>query len=858
MDELPGESVRNGGDEVPIAGVARRPGGYFTSVALAAAMLIFLALVMLGRLGTCRWSPLCGPLTAEDISQARLDTALPAPKTGLRLEQTFVPLHDGLAEIEILLVSYGGEGQTGAEGGRFTLELRDENDALIAVEELATAQLSHNQVHTLRFEPQENSAGRRYSLGFSGSELNNISAWGYSLNVYDSGELRLAHDDPEAALPATAAVELRFTTRYNLTPGETLRAAVTPLREWRLLLAALVFLPLPGVLLLLALRPRGWDRAAWLGTALALSVAAWPILWQWVSLAGGRWSGALLWAAVAGGWVAVLVIARRRKSATIPSDENPMMRSEPVTAHKRSQPVIHLLVILLILITIASRFVAARDLAFPPWVDSSRHALITVVMLESGQVPTDYEPYLPVDRFPYHYGFHALSTSLALMTGHSLPGLLLFLMQLLGGLLPLAVYAAGWMVTRRPVVGLTAAFLVASPFFFPGYYATWGRMTQLAAMVVMPVLLALTWRLGRGWPRVWPLVGVLAAGLFLIHFRVFLFFLPYAALAAVAHLIGHRRIKGMVKAGALAVVLVAPRLIELLAATEPLETIQRSLPGYNDFPIGYITTGWERVYLVVAAVAAAVLIAGIILRKRWANFPLLLLFWTAGLFILLAGERLGLPESLVVNLNSMYITLFLPLALFLAIIAGQVGHQVSRRLGRSQDGTVRPAAMILAAVMVGAILGVLTLFGWRQQVNIINPQTVLALPQDVAALAWVDDNLPADALVAVSAWKWLGETWAGSDGGAWLVPTTGRESTTPPVDYIYNAELFAGVRAFNQAATAITDWSAPAAAEWLAGQGVSHVFVGRRGGYFDPAALSRNPSLEMIFRRDGTFVFAVR
>ena len=80
---------------------------------------------------------------------------------------------------------------------------------------------------------------------------------------------------------------------------------------------------------------------------------------------------------------------------------------------------------------------------------------------------------------------------------------------------------------------------------------------------------------------------------------------------------------------------------------------------------------------------------------------------------------------------------------------------------------------------------------------------------------------------------------------------------TPPVDHIYNEALFADVRAFNEAATAITDWSDPAAADWLAAQGVTHLFVGRRGGYLDPAALSRNPSLVLLHDHDGTFVFAV-
>ncbi|HMT21642.1 MAG TPA: hypothetical protein PKE20_10425, partial [Promineifilum sp.] len=107
-------------------------------------------------------------------------------------------------------------------------------------------------------------------------------------------------------------------------------------------------------------------------------------------------------------------------------------------------------------------------------------------------------------------------------------------------------------------------------------------------------------------------------------------------------------------------------------------------------------------------------------------------------------------------------------------------------------------------------------------------------------------------------WQWLGVTWAAADGGAWLVPLTGLEATTPPIDHIYNPQLFAEVRAFNEAASAVEDWSDPASAAWLADEGVSYVFVGQHGGYFDPAGLRRNPRLELLYRQNGAFIFAVR
>lgn len=821
----------------------------FASVFLVTAAVVVVGLSALNGAGRCSLPYVCGRLTADDITQSRLDTALPVPQAGPVLEQSFTPTREGLAEIELILVRYGGDPSAGDESW-FRLDLLDEHGDLIASQTFAGRQLQHNQTLTMRFDPQPRSAGQTYRLRLSGSHDNHLSAWGYSLDVYAGGELTTTTDAPDVTMSETAARELRFTTRYDLSirDAAVITGAIV-VRESSLLLAAMLYIPLPGVLLLLLSRVKRWDGAAWVGAAFALGAAAWPLVWYWTSIVGGRWSGPILWASVILGWSAALVIVLRRRSATTIPAQRPSLNGRTV--------LIYVPLTLLLIVSVSSRFVAVRDLAFPPWVDSSRHGLITAVMVASGRTPSDYRPFLPVDRFPYHFGAHTLSAGLVLMTGRAIPDVLLYLGQLLNGLLPLTVYSAAWMVTRRRAVGLLAAFLVALPFFFPGYYATWGRLTQLAAMFVMPVLLALTWRLGRGWPRLWPLVSVAAAGLFLIHFRVFLFYVPFAVLTGVVQIAGHRRLRSLASAGLLALALVAPRVAQLLRATDPLQTVQQSLPGYNDFPVGYVTTGWERLYLALAVVALLIVVRGIVLRRRWVAFPLFLLAWVASLFVLLAGERLGLPETLVVNLNSMYITLFLPLSLFLAIVAGAAWRRAAIALRARRTRRDTPYWPVVAGIAAGIALGVLALFGWRQQVNILNRQTILAMPADIAGLAWLDGNLPPDARIAVNAWQWFGSTWAGSDGGAWITPLTGLTTTTPPIDHIYNPTLFAEVRAFNEGAIAVEDWSDPAAARLLSEKGITHIYVGQRGGYFDPAELARNPLLTRIYDHNGVFIFAV-
>ncbi|MCA9970421.1 MAG: hypothetical protein KC425_09415 [Anaerolineales bacterium] len=776
------------------------------------------------------------PILADDLNQHRLDTALPPPQGAFVITQSFTPAHDGLQELSFLLVRW----EEGVDG-RLIFKLRDAAGRLVVEARLDSTGVAHNQAHTLRFPPQRDSAGRPYRLEISGSATNPLSVWGYSLDAV-AGAAAIAPAPgrlDDAPLPETAAQDLRFSSRYRLTWGAALGVLGGDARQHGpYLLLALLLLPLPGALLLLIWpqRQARWPAAVWVGVALALGVAAWPLLWQALTLLGGRWTGPALWAAAGVGWAAAALLGAFR------------WREARRAVQWRAASA-HMLLLGVLLLGLAVRLLAVRDLNVPPWVDASRHGLITAVMIENGQTIRDYAPFLAVDRFPYHFGFHTLAASLGLMTDWALPDLLLYLGQLLNALLPLTVYTAVWLVTRRQGAGLLAAFLVALPFFFPAYYATWGRFTQLTAMLGMPVLLASTWQLlrgARGWRRAWWLVGVLAAGLFMLHFRVFVFFVPFVLVAWGVS--WGRNGRWLAAAGALALMLVSPRAWQLWRLLAPAEAAGGGIANYNAFPVSYFQVGWEMAFVWLAAAAALFVLAAGARRRAWAVFPVGLLLWVGLLFVGLSGEQLGLPQTTLVNMNSMVITLFVPLALLL----GTAGERAWRWLQRWRWSAVP------AQTAAGALLAAALLFGVRQQATILNAETILAWPADRAALAWVDANLPADARVAVNSWLWLGSTWAGGDGGAWLLPLTGRASTTPPADYIYDAALAREVAAFNEAATAVEDWADPAQAAWLRAQGVTHVFVGQRGGFFDPAALARNPGLERVYGREGVFVFAIR
>ena len=140
----------------------------------------------------------------------------------------------------------------------------------------------------------------------------------------------------------------------------------------------------------------------------------------------------------------------------------------------------------------------------------------------------------------------------------------------------------------------------------------------------------------------------------------------------------------------------------------------------------------------------------------------------------------------------------------------------------------------------------------------LNPATVLAVPADRQALAWLDANLPAEAVVAVNGWNWLNGIWAGSDGGAWITPLTGRRTTLPPNDYVYGSPAYRqGINAFNARLAQATDANAAEFRALLRGAGVTHIYIGARGGPLKPEMFAGSPYYSLLYSNGLAWIFAV-
>ncbi len=793
------------------------------------------------------------PISAIDLQQPRFDQAAPIPHGPAVLEQTFTPGHDGLSAVELPAAVYA-DAQAGAA---LTIRLLDGSGRPAAA---ATFNgVTHNAPLRLSFSPQPVSAGQNYTLQLSGPPDNKATVWAYSLEGYPGGELRMA------GVPV--AGDLTFTTTYSYLPASMLHdTAIAAGRGLRLALPIWLLLFAPGLLALDWFVPGdAWPTrwARW-GAALGLSLSFLALAWLWVGAIGLRWTPLTLGGLYAGigAWVIGRFFWRGwRNRARVAAEVNPLDRAGLARFGWHDAALATIL-----LVGLAIRFLAARDLVLPQWVDGPHHYTIARLLSETGQVPPGYWPVLPIDSFRYHFGFHAVAASLQWLSGQTLVDSFLWLGQLLQGLIPLAAYALVAIVTGRPRAGLLAAFFTGLVSYFPGYYLTWGRYTQLTGVLILAPALAGAWLLANPHPgpirapyeRHLPLfLGLLGAGLLLTHYALFVVWLVFVGLAAVpGGSPAWRRVWLAALAGALAALPWLARLGRVTLQTLMAPQGLAAPAGYNAFPVDYFKSDLERAWL-----AAAVLALGWGLWRR-ERLAWLLGLWVAALSVMV---NLGSGNWLVTN-NTLAITLFVPGAAAIGWGGDRLLDGIATLLlKRGSPGSVarpmdiaRLALGSVLAVAVAAALGYAAGRGARTQIGIINPVTVLVTPADRDGLDWVQTHLPPEAVVLINGWEWLNGTWAGSDSGAWIWPLTGRRTTIPPADYAYaNAAWQKEVNDFNAQAAKIVDVDAPETLAFLRGAGVTHVFIGARGGTLKPEMFVGRQNYTLLYSNGSDWIFSV-
>lgn len=402
---------------------------------------------------------------------------------------------------------------------------------------------------------------------------------------------------------------------------------------------------------------------------------------------------------------------------------------------------------------LAWRLCQARDLALPAWVDSVHHTLLVRILLEQGTIPGTWEPYLPQVPFYYHFGFHLMPAAFARLTGTTginLGRAVLIAGQIWHVVLVLGIYALGRVLWPSRERALIAMMLVGFVLQMPAYYTAWGRYTLLAGVAMMAMAMAAA--LARRPVILAMLITVTA----MTHYYALCLLVLFLIILAVTAAEGRRLI---LLGGAAGLLLASPWLWWVSAHTQRFVRVRagptdiRYRPDY----IWHLLGPYRNYLLLTLALVGVVIVIARLRREAYSGRDrwLWLIGWTLAIIVSMGPWHLGpfRPDHAA-------IVLFFPAAL----LATEALWQLRRPLA-----------------IWGGVLA-LVLWGLWDTKDIVTSETVLATADDVAALQWIENNTPPDAIFLIDVSPWSG-LWRGVDGGWWITPLTGRATVLPPAAY---------------------------------------------------------------------------
>ena len=787
---------------------------------------------------------------------------------GAIVSQSFMPNRDGLHRVSLLLATYARQNR-----GQVTFTLRDEQEQVIYRERFAAQDVIDNHPRVFLFPAQMDSALRRYTIQLSADSLlgQGITIWADTSNRY-SGLLRVNERE--------LAGDLRLEWGYEPTAVLSWPKTLDGIKKHGLTFFFYALLwTLPGLAVLVWVREpedEAWSVQQLWAAALVLSGALLVILPQYTYLLTIPLGGWAVWGILLLSGVSLAAAHQRGRSigAIVPPDWLTVLYG------------------LILLLVIASRFLALHSLAGPQWGDSLHHAMITQLLLDHSGIFESYNPYLPLAPLTYHAGFHLLSAWLSwsvwstdvssAIDGTTAIMLAAQWMNVVAVVMVgfLAEGLAQWRLPARKaqIAGLLALLIAGLLSQMPAFYVNWGRYTQLAGQIFLPA--ALLWSI-KGWQSdqrwAWLSLTVLVvSALALTHYRVLIMYavaLPLLLLFAFWHT--KHEWKQAIKAGlARAVisgvatcVLILPWYWKIIESQ--IGRYATRLATETGEPTSVITTynalsdltsylsQWQLIFSFLA-------LAWLLLRRRASG--VLQGGWLL-FFVVLSNPYtlLGLPGTELVNNFMLAIALYLPLATLIGVAAVDFidwlplpRHRITRIMGG----------------VAGGLLLLIALYGTWQQIDQTDPrQFSMITHSDLKASQWVEENTDPEAIFHINGFFAFADSIvAGSDGGWWLWLTANREVTAPPMIYGHESgldESYRGrVNARYRNLQEAYEENMEALAAAMRQENVDYVYIGAQQGRIDsfhPQRIQLNPTFfrqsiafETVYSDGLTWIFKVR
>lgn len=785
--------------------------------------------------------------------------------SGHNLGQTFTAYYAGLEGIALYL-SPGS-----AKTGQVIVHLRGSVDDQ---QDLASASLPVEAVtapgyYRFNFNTQSGSAFKDYYLQI---ELQSPSG---SLDVGSGpGDQYLdgAMYRDGQAIDSQAAFRLAFDSQAML------KELIAEGLKWIVWLIAAVFLfIIPGWALLGLVWP-AWGRYRWtekVALAAGASLALYPLLILWTHTIGLNLGPLYAWlTTIAGSLILVggFLLRRRRTRQREGSLEKPASTDPPPQREPMNPSIIlaDLTLLGILVLIAATRFWVVRRLTIPMWGDSYQHTMIAQLLVDHGGLFNSWAPYAPMQSFTYHFGFHAAVAVFHWITGLTMPLATLWSGQILNLLAALAVLPLATRLGKNAWAGVAAVALAGLISPMPMAYTNWGRYTQLAGQVILPAMMLIGWdaleRNHLDWKEI-TLGGFMLTGLALTHYRVVIFAVLFLVVLFILSLrqkpLGHA-VLWFAGIGLVSLLVFLPwffnlfggRLLQVFAqnAATPASQISNFQQEYN--AIGNLFSflpAWVWLSLPV--------VVGWGLWRRERGVAAISLWWLA-VFLAANPQWLHLPGAGNIGTFTVEIASYIPAA---AILGAGLGWLVEA-LPSAWTRTRTTNALVPA--LLGLILLASGAWGARQRLNTVNPrQFSMATRPDLRAFDWIRENTAKDSGFLVNSFLAFNNSLnVGSDGGWWLPLLTGRNSSTPPINYGTEKGPRSDFRLWiNALPTAIQQdgIDSQIVKDMLSERGLDYVYIGQKQGsvnspspLLDLKVLLKDPQFNMVYHQDRVWIFA--
>ncbi len=269
--------------------------------------------------------------------------------------------------------------------------------------------------------------------------------------------------------------------------------------------------------------------------------------------------------------------------------------------------------------------------------------------------------------------------------------------------------------------------------------------------------------------------------------------------------------------------------------------------------------------LALAVVGLAVML------WRFDGWGWLIAAWV-GLHVLISNPYwLRVPFAGLVDNVTLAQCAFVPVAIFAGYTVAQIVALAGRLLRLDGEKPPPDKAALLQAARIG--LALVTIAG---ALAAIPPQLGLldakpyVLAQDRAVQAWIAANVPPTARFLVSdfGFDWAPGLAQGSDAGLWIpllarpagsTPPAHSPGSTAPPQPAYNEQLGDPTYLTMTYDTTIASTQLDKEGSWqvLRRYGITHIYVGSRGGVLSAATLAHNPHAVPLWHQDDAWVYRI-